>query len=149
MPLMWSRPLETGIREIDLQHQELLEIGNELERRARGGDPDEAVRTLLPRLGSYVLFHFGTEERLVADLPAATAHLAAHIAEHRAFTEKVAALREGSPGANELLAFVDYLHAWLAGHIGHADQELAALARKAQSDRAVSTFARGGGVEAR
>lgn len=149
MPLMWSRSLETGIREIDLQHQELLEIGNELERRARDGDLDEAVRMLLPRLVSYVLFHFGTEERLVAGVPSAAAHLAAHVAEHRAFADKVAALREGSPGAGELLAFVDYLHDWLAGHICHADQELAALARDAQGDRAASTLARGGDVEVR
>ncbi|HRP96718.1 MAG TPA: hemerythrin domain-containing protein [Rhodocyclaceae bacterium] len=144
MPLMWSRSLETGIREIDLQHQELLEIGNEVERRARDGGLDEAVRTLLPRLASYVLFHFATEERLVSGLPGAAAHLAAHVAEHRAFADRVGALREGSPGVQELLDFVDYLHGWLAGHICHADRELAALVRKAQGERAASRLAHAG-----
>lgn len=129
MPLMWSTSLETGIREIDLQHQELLEIGNELERCVRAGDVAGAATAVLPRLGTYVLFHFGTEERLGAGVPGAAAHLAAHVAEHQAFARRVAALREAPPRAEEMLAFVDYLRRWLAEHIGKADRELAAHIR--------------------
>jgi len=129
MPLMWSTSLETGIREIDLQHQELVEIGNELERCVRSGDVAGAAAAVLPRLGTYVLFHFGTEERLAAGVPGAAAHLAAHVAEHQEFARRVAALREAPPRAEEMLAFVAYLHEWLAAHIGKADRELAAQIR--------------------
>lgn len=134
MPFMWNESLATGIREIDLQHQELVEIGNALQARVRGGDAQGAVTELLPRLTAYALFHFSTEERLVDGLPDAEAHLAGHAAEHRAFAEKIAALREGAPGEADLLAFVDYLHGWLVGHICHSDKELAALVRRASRD---------------
>jgi hemerythrin len=129
MPLMWSTSLETGIREIDLQHQELLEIANELERCVRAGDVAGAATAMLPRLGAYVLFHFGTEEWLAAGVPDAAAHFAAHAAEHQTFARRVAALREAPPCAEEMLAFIDYLHGWLAEHIGKADRELAAQIR--------------------
>lgn len=130
MPFVWNSSLDTGIREIDLQHRELVEMGNELEATVLKGDLTRALQDVLPRLNAYVLFHFGTEETMLAGVPGWAAHMARHVAEHRAFAEKVAALRDPRVSAEALLAFVDYLYPWLAEHIGKTDRELADLIRK-------------------
>lgn len=127
MPLMWNKSLETGIRELDLQHQELLEIANELERCVNDDNPHRAWQEVLPRLSGYALFHFATEENLLIGLPSVAKELAAHIAEHRTFATKVEALRASAPDLDGLREFIDYLQKWLVAHIGHSDQALVAL----------------------
>jgi len=125
MPLEWNQTLATGVRQIDLQHQELIGLINELEA-AQDQGPD-AVAEVLPRLSAYVLFHFGTEESLMDGLPGRPAHVAKHQQEHRAFAAEVAALRAGNPSTAELAAFVDYLKRWIVEHIMKTDQDLAKL----------------------
>lgn len=127
MRFVWTPGLATGIRQIDLQHQELLEIGAELERAAQAEELARAVDELLPRLSAYVMFHFSTEERLIAGSPGAAAHRAKHLGEHRIFARRVAALRTSRPTAAELTAFVDYLARWIVEHIRTTDRELIAL----------------------
>lgn len=127
MRFVWTPCLATGIRQVDLQHQELLEIGNALERAAQAQAVARAVDEILPRLSAYVTFHFSTEERLIAGRPGAASHRARHLGEHRAFARRVAALRSGAPTPAELIDFVDYLARWLVGHIQTTDRELITL----------------------
>ncbi len=142
MRFVWTTALATGIRQVDLQHQELLEIGVELERAVQDEDVARAVHELLPRLSAYVMFHFSTEERLIAGSPGAAAHRARHLGEHRIFARRVAALRTGQPGAAELAAFVDYLAHWIIEHIETTDRELITLATQAPPADAALGMAR-------
>lgn len=127
MPLTWNASLETGIRQIDLQHQELIDMINELEAAFLDGHDDNALTRLLPRLTSYVVFHFGTEEGMIRKFASATAHAAHHLGEHAKFTDKIAAMKE-MPGPDKhqsLGDLVEYLKSWLIEHIMKTDKELA------------------------
>ncbi|MBI4740866.1 MAG: hemerythrin family protein [Betaproteobacteria bacterium] len=124
--LTWSSNLETGIRQIDLQHQELIEMINELEAAYLDGHDDNALNRLLPRLTTYVVFHFGTEEGMVRKFAAGTPHAEHHLAEHGKFTLKIAAMKEvGSTDKHSALGdLVEYLKSWLLEHIMKTDKEL-------------------------
>ncbi len=126
MPIAWTAALATGVRQIDLQHQELIDLINELDAAHVAGRQADALDGVLPRLAAYVLFHFGTEEALMAETDGAAAHAALHAREHRLFAERVVELR-ADPG--DLAGFIDYLKGWLIGHIMKTDHDLAALIR--------------------
>jgi hemerythrin-like metal-binding protein len=129
MRLTWNSNLETGVRQIDLQHQELIEMINELEVAYLNGQDDNALVRLLPRLTSYVVFHFGTEEGMVHKFAAGTLHTEHHLNEHRKFTRKITDMKE-IPGMDKhqaLADLVDYLKTWLLEHIMKTDKELGKL----------------------
>lgn len=153
MPLTWTPELNTGIRIIDLQHRELIDMINELEQllpqlleqqREHGVAAKSAhastppvhsplpVHPLLLRLQQYVLFHFAHEEGLMLRQHIATPHSDAHLAQHAQFAEQIATAisaldSDQSPPLSDLLAF---LQDWLVQHIMGTDKALAALMRK-------------------
>jgi hemerythrin len=123
MPLNWNDNLSVGIREIDLQHQELIEIINQLELAVITYQQAKALGEVLPRLNAYVLFHFTTEEALMT--PAISqVHVEKHRLQHQEFTARVAALRAQPLTTIDLSEFVDYLKRWLVEHIMKTDREL-------------------------
>lgn len=124
MPLTWTATLATGVRQIDLQHQELIEIINELEAAHVSGRQAEALGEVLPRLSAYVLFHFATEEALLPAM-AACAHAEKHRQQHKEFADKVAALNAHPVAAADLETLIAYLKCWLVEHIMKTDQDLA------------------------
>lgn len=127
--LTWNNSLETGIRQIDLQHQELIDMINELETAYLDGHDDNALNRLLPRLTTYVVFHFGTEEGMVRKFAAGTPHAEHHLSEHGKFTQKIATMKQVSAtGKRQALGeLVDYLKTWLLEHIMKTDKELGKL----------------------
>lgn len=123
MRLVWNSSLETGLRQIDLQHEELIGIINALQDILDSGAAGEAAGPVLTRLGNYILFHFGTEENLMRGLPG---HRSDHLAEHRAFVARFDTLRQSASLTEASLnALVDYLNTWLATHIQQTDRALA------------------------
>lgn len=129
MRIVWSSKLETGIRSIDLQHEELIGMINELDEAHLAGDNQGLLNNVLQRLGSYVTFHFRTEEALMASLPQAEKYASEHLHQHRLFVEQLAAMRaraeRESDGATSQL--VDFLNGWLYDHILKTDRQLGAL----------------------
>lgn len=131
MPLVWTPELNTGIRIIDLQHQELVELINELDATLAGQSSLAMLRPLVLRLQQYVLFHFSHEEGLMQRQHIDPGHLNAHFAEHKRFTDQVgdaiAALeRSDTP---DVAGLVEFLKAWLVQHIMGTDQTVAKLLR--------------------
>lgn len=114
--------MATGHRQIDLQHQELIEIINALEAANAAGRFDQAVGEVLPQLVAYTLFHFGTEETLMGPLGD---HAAAHMAAHREFATRVKEMAERRLPPEDLPALIKYLNDWLVAHIMGTDRELA------------------------
>ena len=123
MPLLWNDTLATGIRQVDLQHQELIELINALEQANAAGRRQEALEECLPRLSAYMLFHFGTEEAML--LKADEAHASRHRTQHREFTDRITALRTQPPESIDLSELVAYLQRWLVEHIMKTDRDLA------------------------
>jgi hemerythrin len=127
MQLTWTAEMATGVRQIDLQHQELIALINDLENAHAAGREAAALDEALPRLAAYVLFHFGTEESLMKNSGIASEHFALHKQQHRDFAAKVGALRSRADSAAELPGLIDYLKTWLVAHIMRSDRELVAI----------------------
>jgi len=123
MPLIWTDTLSTGLRPIDLQHQELIDLINALEVACQSGRHDEVMAKHLPQLSAYVLFHFATEDALL-DKTAAS-HAEMHRRQHQEFADRVAGWRGQVPEQIDLGRVVDYLKLWLVEHIMKTDRELA------------------------
>jgi hemerythrin len=127
MQLTWTAEMATGMRRIDLQHQELIALINALEEAHAAGDAAAALDEALPKLTAYVLFHFGTEESLMKNSGIAAEHFALHKQQHRDFAARVGALRARPDAAAELPGLIDYLKTWLVEHIMRSDRELVAI----------------------
>ena len=129
MRLLWTPELATGIRQIDLQHQELLEIINEFETAHEAGEDARAMDELLPRLAGYVVFHFATEESMLQGISGAAEHKALHIAQHKAFAENFMKFKAmpGHDQRSETTALLEYLKEWLLNHIMKTDMQLTRL----------------------
>ncbi len=126
MPIHWNSALETGLRHIDLQHQDLVEMINATEAAHRDGRDAEALQDILPRLTGYVLFHFSTEETLLNSPGVPAEHAAQHRRAHGEFARHVTALKtEAAAGDTVALeTLLTYLQRWLVDHIMGTDREL-------------------------
>lgn len=129
MRLIWTPDLETGIRQIDLQHQELIEIINEFETALEAGDDERAMDDWLPRLAAYAAFHFATEEAMIPGVPGGASHKALHAEQHQDFSERLMKLKSmsGHELRREMMVMLEYLKQWLVDHIMKTDKQLARL----------------------
>jgi hemerythrin-like metal-binding protein len=133
MRIIWNSELETGVRTIDLQHEELIGMINELSAAHLAGHQPTLLNEILQRLDNYLHFHFRTEEALMANLPKSTPlnaqHASEHLQQHQTFIAQIAAIRARAEAENEGVQgeLVDYLNAWLYEHILKTDRHLGAL----------------------
>lgn len=130
MNIVWSSVMETGIRQIDVQHQELVSMINEMTAAYANGEFTAALDEILPRLTVYALFHFAEEEVLLAQVSEGTPFAEQHLQEHRNFVDEVQRLITSRPSQTdhdlaEVLTL--YLSDWLVLHITGTDRALARL----------------------
>lgn len=128
--ILWTTAMDTGVRQIDLQHQELVSMINEMERAHASGQSSRALDEILPSLSAYALFHFGEEEVLLAQVAEGTAFAEHHLAEHRSFVDEIQRLIASRPSQSdheltEVLTL--YLTDWLVLHISGTDRALARM----------------------
>lgn len=130
MHLVWREALRTGLRDIDLQHRELIEIINDLEDACGGTGEIASIDAILARLSAYAVFHFETEEALMrTQLPAASAHAEAHLQAHGDFAARLQAFRVLGEAARvqRSAALHDFLKTWFVDHVMGTDKALARL----------------------
>jgi len=131
-PLVWNESYVTGVVEIDEQHRILVNTLNEANARLAENSTPEFLEQITRDLLSYALYHFETEESLMKDYgyeDADGSAAALHLEQHRAFSAKVVAVREGLKcgtliSREDLLSF---LNNWLVNHILHTDKKLGAF----------------------
>ena len=124
--IVWSDNIRTGNKNIDLQHQELIELINELAEALETTTPQNHIAGILQRLENYVLFHFNTEENLMANNRIDIEHAQRHMLAHQNFSKKIQYYKSNI----ELVKtedIVNFLVNWLTEHIQRTDQELARL----------------------
>lgn len=122
--------METGIRQIDLQHRELVSMINEMEAAHVSGHAAAALDAVLPRLTAYAVFHFGEEEALLAQVAEGTAFAEHHLQEHRDFVAEIQRLIGGRThqSDNDLVEVLSlYLADWLVLHIAGTDRALGCM----------------------
>lgn len=132
--IVWNSGMATGERSIDLQHQDLIDIANELDQALMADAATDALRAVLQRLNHYVLFHFAHEEALMRTHNVEPAHVEAHLHGHADFAHRVAqamaALNDNTLAPVEhCQGLMNYLVGWLSVHIMKVDKALALLLR--------------------
>lgn len=125
--ILWTAAMETGIRQMDMQHQELVRMINAMEAAHANGQSATALDTLLPSLSAYAIFHFGEEEALLAQVANGTAFAEHHLQEHRSFIREIQRLiasRTSQSDQDLAEVLILYLTDWLVLHISGTDRAL-------------------------
>lgn len=125
-PIRWTEAMLTGVDEIDRQHRVLVNTLNEVIEHLPYAAGDELAERITRDLLGYALYHFETEEGLMTRsgyLRERAFDARAHLAQHRAFSERVEVLRTGINGGRDLDldGLTRFLHDWLIGHIMNSD----------------------------
>ncbi len=66
--IVWSSKLETGVREIDDQHKQLIDIANRVVEAVQEKLGTLGVDEIIKELREYTVIHFSAEEELMAAL---------------------------------------------------------------------------------
>ncbi|MCF8211272.1 MAG: bacteriohemerythrin [Rhodoferax sp.] len=112
-----------GIEVIDEQHHKIATMLNRLNSSLKNNESQDNVALLLDELVTYTVFHFETEERLMAEhnYPDADGHNAAH----RHLTKEVRYLTQRLEQGGELL-LLQWLKDWFLAHVTSSDMALGA-----------------------
>ncbi|MDA8409670.1 MAG: PAS domain S-box protein [Treponema sp.] len=127
----WNGNFETGIEEIDLQHQQLVDLLNELASHLSFHTVAPALGEVFGRLSDYAAYHFGSEEKIWLGAFGEDPWLIAHQASHEDFIRQVSVLHreEGvRPLVDVMADVVSFLTHWLALHIIESDKRMAKAA---------------------
>lgn len=138
----WNANFETGIAEIDGQHQRLVALLNLLVSHLTQQSDAPALNDIFEQLKNYTVVHFETEEAIWHEAFAGDAWETGHQAGHTGFVEEVLRLKaEGSekPLEEVIEDIVGFLTHWLALHIIESDKRMA---------RAVLAIRGGASIEA-
>lgn len=130
--IQWKDEYNTGIEEIDEQHCILVNTINEANTKLQEDDSIKTLEAITKDLLSYVLYHFETEEEMMAQFDYKShskQEYETHMKQHREFSAKVVSIREsiskGKPiDKDELIGF---LTDWLINHINNTDKKLASF----------------------
>ena len=124
----WDQNLETGLSEIDSQHQHLVRVTNQYGMLLSQNEVTAAaLEALFSELVSYTQYHFDEEEKLMVAKSLDNRFLQRHEQEHRGFLQEVGLLHQemaaGSAEANQHL--FGFLMDWLVYHILGSDLSMA------------------------
>lgn len=121
--IKWNTDLHVGVREIDLQHQRLVGMINELDDAMKQGKGKDLLGKIIQDMVSYAGNHFRTEEKYFDQFGYPEA--ADHKKEHGAFTHKVLDFKsqfdKGKIGLS--IEVMDFLCNWLKNHIQGVDKK--------------------------
>jgi len=128
--LFWRPDLATGIREVDLQHEELLANVSALREAARTGNL-ELAEGVLAFLERHAAEHFATEERVMwgAGYPALDAHWSLHLAFATELARRKGEYAASRSRASLLLDLARWMDRWMEEHLLGADAEMARFIR--------------------
>jgi hemerythrin len=119
----WNNSYSVGVNEIDLQHQKLIEMINDLHDAMLQGKGKAVVGEIIKGLVDYAGTHFLTEEKYFDQFEYPEA--GSHKEEHSAFTQRVAEFKNGFNTGKFALSInvMDFLSSWLRNHIKVVDKK--------------------------
>jgi hemerythrin len=119
----WNNSFSVGVSEIDLQHQKLVEMINDLHDAMLQGKGKAVLGDIIKGLVDYAVTHFLTEEKYFDQFRYPDA--GSHKEEHSAFTQKVAEFKNGFDAGKLALSItvMDFLSSWLRNHIKGVDKK--------------------------
>jgi len=127
---VWSSRFETGLREVDLQHANLVRMINSLSQLAIEGTTHEALMALLDELQDYAGYHFKTEEELMRRHALSEEFITSHAHAHQSLSEQIVAVRNLALNPDTTIAaaiasLLPFLMKWLLFHVLGADMRMA------------------------
>ena len=130
MSVEWSKKLEIGIPEIDIQHRRLLDLLNEVQREAQMAAPSfQALDDVFDALEQYVTTHFHDEEALMQRV--GYDFFDHHKQEHLDLVAQVEEKRRAYfRGELDAITMHQWLLHWLIGHIAGSDTLIATFMAK-------------------
>jgi hemerythrin len=121
----WSPTFSVGIKLIDEQHQELLNLTNDMFEHCIGEEKAEReyFESVIHGAVDYVKVHFATEEKIM--LRTGYAGFAQHKKEHEAFVLNVVEQIQAYNAGKRLVLnnFTRYLKEWILTHIAVSDKQ--------------------------
>ena len=126
---VWDKSFETGLTQVDEQHQVLVNLINHYSAQIEGGRPTDLKRLegICDELDAYARFHFTEEQMFMDELGVDRRHGVAHAQEHADFFLDLGRMRgeirAGMPAADRHL--LEFMTHWLAAHILGSDQAMA------------------------
>lgn len=133
MNFEWDDQYLTGVAEIDAQHKVFLNMikrASDLRERP-SGDPE--VDNILNDVLKYALFHFKSEEALMAGC-AYPKMFEQKIEHDRIVKELTARIMDIRSGKGDLTDMLIFLVKWFAGHTTYADKELGMFIGRLKKD---------------
>jgi len=126
--ILWTEDLNTGIREIDRQHQRIIDYLNQLGDLRQGGHAKKTISRVLDETIDYTVSHFVFEEGLMEKSGYHFSDL--HRKVHDIFIRKLKGLKaqfdEGEDIVEELRSL---LSRWLFNHIRTEDKNYVAAVK--------------------
>lgn len=122
--ISWSNMLSTGVSEQDAQHKKLIDLINQLNDAMQAGKGADVLGKVLSELVNYTVFHFGYEEKLMAQHK--YEDTAAHKAEHLKFVQTAGDLKKKFDSGSAVISveIMNFLRDWLTSHIMKTDKRL-------------------------
>ena len=121
--ITWSDALSVNIKEIDKQHQCLVELVNRLHDSMKAGQGNSVIGPILSDLLQYTSFHFATEEKYFKKY--AYPEYLRHKMEHDDLTQKAKTLNESYLDGKLTITIevMNFLRDWLKSHILGSDKK--------------------------
>lgn len=133
MPIVtWREEYGVNVKEIDRQHQKMLELVNNLHTSVEGCIDKEVLKNLLVELVEFTREHFSTEERLMKEYH--YPELEKHYRQHRVLLEHMDRLITAVSNGTQPTFFSDYDVStdWALIHITEYDKSLGAFLNSKQ-----------------
>jgi hemerythrin-like metal-binding protein len=124
---IWDERFVTGLDMVDSQHRHLVDMVNRLgDLRIQGAVDEAEMARMFGELAEYAVYHFGEEERLMAEVGVDARHSDGHTHNHREFVRQVTMMWQNrAVTADPQAMLYDFLAAWLAVHILGEDKTMA------------------------
>ncbi len=122
----WDKNFETGLHEVDKQHQYLFKVINQFGQLLSKNKVDEnELENIFFELVSYTRYHFEEEEKAMKHSAIDDRHAIAHHQQHEAFLQDVNMLHtEMLKGRDTGKDLFEFLMNWLVYHILGFDRNL-------------------------
>jgi len=123
----WSDVLSVGIEEIDVQHQVLVGLVNDMHEAIRLHHSSDVVHGILDKLAEYTRIHFAVEESLMRIL--GYPDYETHKTQHEHLVQAVQDLQQKVASGKASVGFelMHFLKVWLTKHIIESDKEYSAF----------------------
>jgi hemerythrin len=120
----WDDKYNTGHKIVDIQHQELFQMVNDLHDAIASEQDKDSIIKALEKLSSHTLHHFATEETLMVKI--GYPHLKVHKKKHEDLVKNANEIIEGYRTGRFVLtsAVSKLLSDWLRHHIQEDDKAL-------------------------